>query len=217
MCTNPCFRLLLMVLVVWHTYTPIRAQMFLHEGNVKVGAWELVRELDSVKVYNRTVEGQTLREFKATTVIPVAMPIAVFALNDYQSFGKWMGNNIYDIKAIGQGEKQSYYLYYKVKTPLLSNDRDVVLKIEASSMSKGYIFRCKAMPEYIPEVEGFIRIKRWDAAWILESIDDTSVRISYLGTVNDPDKLPEKYAEEIMTKIPFDCVMGLRQTLSPAK
>lgn len=210
-------RTLLMVLAVWCAHTTAIAQMFLHDANTKVGDWELLRSADSVKVYNRSVEGQALREFKATTVIPVSMPIVVFALNDYQNFGKWMGNSLYDIRAIGQGEKQSYYLYYKLKTPMLSSDRDVVLKIEASAMSKGYIFRCKAAPEFIPEVEGFIRIKRWDAAWILEVIDDSSVRVSYLGTVSDPDKLPEKYADEVMTRVPYDCVQGLRNSLSPLK
>jgi hypothetical protein len=84
-------------------------------------------------------------------------------------------------------------------------------------MSKGYIFRCKAAPEFIPEVEGFIRIKRWDAAWIIEVVDDNSVRVSYLGTVSDPDKLPEKYADEVMTRVPYDCVLGLRNSLSPLK
>lgn len=208
------FRYLAFLGMLLLVHRPIAfAQMFLHDENIKVGAWELVTEKDSVQVYNRTVEGQALREFKATAVLHAPLFRVVYALTDYKSFPQWMGSSLYDMKAVGVGDKQSYYLYYKIKTPLLSSDRDVILKIEASPMSKGYIFRCKSEPTYLSENPAFVRIQRWDAAWVIENIDDTSVRLSYLGTVNDNERLPTKYAEEMMTKLPYEFLLGLHQFL----
>lgn len=190
------------------------AQMFIHDENTKVGEWELVKDADSIRVYNRTVEGQALREFKASSLIHAPVFQIVYALTDYRSFPQWMGGTLYDIKAVGTGEKQSYYLYYKVKTPVLSSDRDVILKIEASPMSKGYIFRCKAAPDYLPTVENYVRIGRWDAAWIVETVDDKSARVTYIGTVDDANTLPTKYAEELMAKLPYEFLQGLQTKLS---
>lgn len=200
--------LLLILLVTWGL--PVWGQMFMHEEGAKVTPWQLVREEDSIETYNRMVEGLSLKEFKVTTVINRPLAIVVYHLNDYRNFNKWMSKSMYDFVILPSGEKQSYLLYFKLKTPFFTSDRDAVVKVEVSTMGKGYIIRMKAQPEQVPVGETFVRITRWDVAWVLESVDDTHVRVTYMGTVEDPQKLPDNFAEELMARVPFECMQGLR-------
>jgi len=145
--------------------------------------WELVKhdEMSGIDIYLRILPGGNI-EFKGITSINTSLNSIVALFDDTGSMNKWLYRTEKAIVLRELNNKEEYiYSIHNMPFPLLKRDSVVHTRIMQDPNSLLVTIRGKAIPDYLPEKRGFVRVHEVESFWTFEPQRDGNVRIIFQG------------------------------------
>lgn len=175
--------------------------------------WVFQKEKDGVKIYKReTDNGHELKLVSTFNVAPAAL-VALF--KNVSEYPKW-GYKVTHSELLKQVSDAEFYYYSRFDFPWPMDDRDVVMhtKIKTDTTTKIVTLTSKAAPDYIPEKEGFVRVKKANVTWKLTPKTATSTEGEYILSTNPGGMIPDWTVSLANDVGPVETVQKMKKLLS---
>lgn len=185
-------------------------------------AWNLVKDADGIKIYNRKVDGSDIDEFKAESIINAPVEVLFEVMKDIPSGPQWMANCIESrlVKTIiefaysDDGFYGRNLIYNAIAAPFPVSNRDMVVEstVKGSYKLKSITIKYKAVNDNaVPLREGYVRINELAGSWFLQSIDENHTQVIYQVKQNPGGSLPVYVINKVNKDIPFKTISGLKK------
>ena len=177
-------------------------------GIAATGSWKLEKNSKNIKVYTRSVEGQPIKEFKATTTIKADhLAIKKIILN-VQAYTNWYPD-VVESKLIKRKSANEIIAYTKLDVPWPASDRDLVSSLTSSSTSTSSKIVMKSAAGYVKEKSGLVRIPYSKGYWKLTTTNGvTKVHFQYIA--NPGGNLPDWIINMFIVDSPFQTMINLK-------
>lgn len=181
------------------------------------GDWSLAKDADGIKVYVRDVPDSSLREFRGEVEIKTGADRVVQTLKDANSFRQWMPDVVVSELLKTTATEQYHYLENKAPWPVSPRDGVYHFTYSRSGDAAAEVTTVKveAVPGYVPQREGKVRVPKADGQWKLAPTSD-GVSISYQIHASPGGAIPEWLANRAAVDTPFDTLKALRSYLQAA-
>lgn len=179
-------------------------------------AWELDRDEEGIKVYTREVEGSRYREFKGVTEMETSLASAVGLLDDTSACQDWL-YLCETSRVLDQKSWSERFIYQISDLPFPASRRDAIFKATISQPDLQEIrIDLSSRPDYIPETD-HVRIHESQGFYLLQVIDDDTVRLTWAMYINPAGSLPAFLVNRLLTDIPFKSLLNFREVVNQQK
>lgn len=139
--------------------------MFLHASG-QSHDWKLKKQTKNLKVYFRKSVDSRIDEIKIETEMQTSLSAIIALLRDVPAQKEWMYKCI-EAKRIRVISDTEGYNYGKIDFPWPMSDRDYIVKgvIKQDSITGIVTSNLIAVPSYMKEVEGVVRIHMMEIDW----------------------------------------------------
>ncbi|SFD58442.1 START domain-containing protein [Paracidovorax konjaci] len=177
--------------------------------------WSLAKESEGIKVYVRTVEGSPLREFRGEVQIKSTPDDVVKVLRDANAFRQWMPDVAASELLKATDTEQYHYLDNKAPWPV--SNRDGVYHFTYAKADDGAVtVRVEAVPDYLPERAGKVRIPQAQGQWKLVP-DADGVNVTYRMHASPGGAIPAWMANQAVVDTPYGTLKALRSRLQEGR
>ncbi|NPA37080.1 MAG: START domain-containing protein [Chlorobi bacterium] len=177
--------------------------------------WELKKDEDGIKVYVRSVDGSSFKEYKGVTTIKnVSLNDVLDVIFDVENYDK-LFPDVSGQKMINNIDKYHNIHYVVVHTPWPVADRDNVTELEAKIAEDGKSadISIKTRPELVEVKKGLVRIPEGKGHWKLTVNPDNSVTVVYQYHGNPGGSIPSWLANSFVVSHPFETLENLHKRL----
>lgn len=185
------------------------------EAHAETGAaWESIRNENGIEVWQRSVVGTSVIEFRGRGNIDVPLLQALAVLVDTDHNHEWMKNcaesYVIERQADGTG-----IAYSRTKSPVFFvSDRDAVVTSRLRLLPEQQTVRLDIQgidypPKPVPA--GVVRLASVTASWTLRQIDSTHTEVTYQVLADPSGSLPKWLVNSVAADLPFYSLSGLRR------
>ncbi len=177
--------------------------------------WSLAKDAEGIKVYVRNVDGSPLREFRGEVQIKATPDDVVKVLRDANAFRQWMPDVAASELLKATDTEQYHYLDNKAPWPV--SNRDGVYHFTYAKAGDGAVtVRVEAVPDYLPQREGKVRIPQAKGQWKLVP-DADGVNVTYQMHASPGGAIPNWLANQTVVDTPYGTLKALRSHLQNAR
>ena len=179
------------------------------------GSWELKKDQDGIKIFNRRIEGSKLKEFKGIMEVNASVNEVVHLLMDVnkqdQFIYKAKKGSVETLKKDGN----DVYTYMVIETPWPASDRDVVTLYHVNPPQKDgtVIIDVKAVNGMKPLQNKIVRVEKMKGYWKITPVGSNKVQITHQAYSSPGGKVPDALANSASVNAPFDMLTDLRKLL----
>jgi len=180
--------------------------------------WKLVRDSDGIKSFVRTVEGSSIYDLKAITVVNAKMEVIGEVLRDIGDYPQWQ-SACKEAKVLEKTGPDDFILYVILNLPVVSN-RDVVVK----SMAVRDLEKARTFINFnkidAPEVKGsgdLVRMKEFSGQYLLEYITRDKTGVVYRYSADPGKGIPSFMVNIFGKKVLHNTMIGLREMVARKK
>ncbi len=176
--------------------------------------WELKKDENGVKVYIRTVEGSSFKEYKGETVIHnVTIKDVLNVIFDVKHYDK-LFPDVSGQKLLKQDGEYHNIHYVIIHTPWPVSNRDNVTELNAtlSDDGKSATVTIVSLPDYLPPEKGLVRVQG-KGTWTLKETADGNVSVVYQYHGNPGGSIPAWLANSFVVSHPFETLENLHKRL----
>lgn len=176
------------------------------------GPWEQIRDDEGIKVWRRVTPGSPVVEFKGTALVtaPMAKAIAVVSVADRLCEWRDRCAKAYRIE---QKQEHVQVVYYRLDSPPLIADRDVIVQATCAPDGKGGV-RCpfrSVKHRKDPKPSGVIRMPKLKGYWQMTPRSPGRVLVTYSVAADPGGWIPMWIYNLASKKLPFKALQGLRR------
>lgn len=171
--------------------------------------WQLVKDEAGIQVYLATVPGSSYKAYRGVTTIKAPIERLRRLQEDVVASCRWIFQCQAQkmLKSVGA---QSW-VYSRFSPPWPVAPRDSVLQITTSLAADGTLTRrIQALPEYLPVVDGWVRVSRVDGYWTLRPRADGLVEVLYQAHTEPGGSVPSWLANSFVVDAPFETLRAYR-------
>lgn len=206
--TKPGFNTLIIITLLL-TWAPLSAQ---------TGEWKLKKQADGLKVYLRDAENSNIKEVKIETTFDASLSSVIAVLKDVPAYSKW----IYKCSAaerLEPGANTSSVYYCGIDFPWPLSDRDFIAKskLRQDPNSKHVFIDVQCAPAYLPEKDGFVRIKKMNINYEFIPLPGNKVKMNYRLHSDPGGALPAWLINLAVDNGPVNTIKGMREMLKEDK
>lgn len=151
--------------------------------------WELKKEENGIKVYTKKVEGSKYEKCKALTNIKANLNVVFNFIKNPVNYKKF-NDRIESIDVIKETKDKVLY-YIKVDMPWPVCSRDGIYEITVKYKTDNEVLLVnRALPELLPEQEGYIRIYLADTFYKLTKKENNSCYVHFEQHINPNGDVP---------------------------
>jgi ribosome-associated toxin RatA of RatAB toxin-antitoxin module len=177
-------------------------------------AWDLAKESNNIKVYTRSVEGSSFKEYKGVMQIDATLSSLVALVDDVPAYPKWIHacTKAKVLKGIGQKES---FIYTVNDAPWPVSDRDAVtLNVISQNQATSVVtISISGVPDFIPLKPGLVRVERIKGFWQFSPLADGSVEVVYQVHNEPGGNLPTWLVNSVVVTQPFRTLMNMRERI----
>lgn len=187
------------------------------------GPWEFDGEKDGIRLFSRTLETSSIREFRSTALIEASLEKILRHIRDIREGKRWMADCIHS-ELLLQPRPNEYIAYYITAPPWPVQKRDAVLRIQVSHRSGSDRARIHIRTVRAARAQklrrtnpAFIRVRRFEGGVSLKRVapEKTLVEFTLMG---DPGgSIPEFLINWGGGRIPLESIRGLRALIDRGK
>jgi hypothetical protein len=177
-------------------------------------SWNLKKEADGIKVYNRSVEDSKFNEIKVECTMEGTLSQLAALLLDAEDHTDWVYNC--RISVLEKKFTDTHIIYYTEVTapwPLTNRDLYVDLNVTQDSVTKMMTVTATGLPNYLPVKGKLIRVPLSKAVWHVTAIDKNNLSIDYTVKVNTGGAAPAWMVNMFSTKGPFESFKKLKEKM----
>lgn len=167
----------------WLAVQPARSQA--SEG------WKLEKDKDQIRVYSRHVGRNKIAELKVECTIPGTKQQLVALLSDVASYPQVIyGTRKANLIKRSSETMFTYYIVNKLPWPV--KDRDMAVQLNFAYEPAGKLLRIHAnqVPNLVPPNPDMIRIADFSANWVVRSVNDHILNITYTCRIDPGGSIP---------------------------
>jgi len=181
--------------------------------------WELSLEKNDIKVYTRPVEGSSMDEFMGVTVINAPIETCAAVLRDVPAQPQWMGDCLKArvLKVINKDRLVAYNVLNGT-WPLSDRDLQIDTSFDENYKNGKVVVSMKVYPEtLVPVNKSYVRVTDFAAKCILEKIDDSKTKVTYINRINPMAPVPAAIANRVVRKNPYNTLKGMKKMVKLQK
>ena len=158
------------------------ASSLLH-AKTKAGDWELVKEDEGndIVVYYRTLESGNV-EFRGITHLRTSLSSFIALLKDFETLPEWAYRTD-KVVTLKQNSNTEAYVYtiHPMPWPFMPRDSVLLSHIDQNPQTFAVIVKGRAVPDYIPLNDDYVRISSGESFWQLTPIEEGTLEVVFQG------------------------------------
>lgn len=179
--------------------------------------WELVNEIDGIKVFVRHGEDSKLKTFRGEVRMKIRDEYALATvLNDYDSFPKWL----YMFDGAREVERddplhRSLYLTTDLPWPVANRDMGVVLTVRQSitPADESIVIDIRNKDGLVPPQKGYVRVKKIIGTLTFRRMGNDEFDVTFEALFDPAGHLPLWLVNVLASDIPYNTLSQLRRLL----
>lgn len=180
-------------------------------------SWDLVKENEGVKVYTRTNEVMSFKEFKASMIVKAKIEDFVSVLFDVDGLSSW-GYNISEAKLL-ERPNDTIQIYYAVaKAPWPYKDRDGIYKntLNWDKSNRSLTVEIELLEDERELNKSFVRMDGY-GFWRVKEVSANELKIDFQMQVDPGGSIKAWLANMFVTDSPFQTMTGIRDAMNLKK
>lgn len=169
--------------------------------------WTLRKNEDGIKVYTRPVSGSALDEFKGTCIVDAQTQELAELLKDVASYPDWLPNCSEAQLIKREGNVQIHYS--QTEAPFPVSNRDCYYRYTYIQKGPDYEVKMTALPDYGPQREGVVRMKKVQGHWYFQALKDGRSRVSYQVHADPGGSIPSWLTNSAVVSNPYNTLSKL--------
>jgi len=171
--------------------------------------WQLVKDEGGIRVYLAPVPGSKYKAYRGITTIKTDIATLRALQNDVGGSCAWI-HECREQKLL-KSEGSHSWTYTRFNTPWPVTPRDSVLEVSSEEGANGSVTRIlKGVPDYLPEVKGFVRISKVEGFWKLVPKRRGEVEVTYQAHTEPGGSVPSWLANSFVVDAPYNTLEALR-------
>lgn len=171
-------------------------------------AWKEVKSEDEIIVYNTQVMGFKFKKSKAETTIKNGdLAKAENILKDVKNYKNWMHNCSSSKLLKTEGEKLFIQLIFDAPWPITG--RELIIESNFKSSNNQLEVISKAIPNYIPSNEDYVRIELSNGLWQFNLKKNGNVFIRNTNHSNPGGNIPVWLSTTAVEDIPLETMQEM--------
>jgi len=176
--------------------------------------WNLRADEDGIKVYTSLVPGSKIKGIKVEARFDATSPQLVALLMDIKTSPDW----VYHLKSavvLKQVSASELYYYSEVSLPWPAANRDFVahLTVTQDPDTKVVTVDGPAVPGFVPEKKGIVRVNESVGKWVITPIGDNRVSVVYTLHMDPGGGLPSWLVNMFAADAPMKVFKSMRLQL----
>ena len=180
-------------------------------------SWDLVKDNDGIKVYTRTNEVMSFKEFKASMTVKAKVADFVSVLFDVEGLTSW-GHNMLEARLL-ERPTDTIQIYYAIaKAPWPYKNRDGIYKNILSWDKKNGLLTVdiQMIEDGLELDENLVRMDGY-GFWKVKEISESELKIDFQMQVDPGGSIKAWMANMFVTDSPFQTMTGIRETMNQKK
>ena len=180
-------------------------------------SWELAKDNDGVKVYTRTNEVMSFKEFKASMTVEAKVEDFVSVLFDVGGLTSW-GYNISEARLL-ERPNDTIQIYYAVaKAPWPYKNRDGIYKniLSWDKNNSSLTVEIQMIDDRLEPNDKFVRMDGY-GFWKVKEISQSELEIDFQMQVDPGGSIKAWMANMFVTDSPFQTMTGIREAMNQKK
>jgi len=180
--------------------------------------WKLVRDSEGIKSYVRSVDGSSIYELKAITVVNAKMEVIGEVLRDIAAYPQWQ-SVCKEARVLDKTGPDDFVLYVILNLPVVS-DRDVIVKSTAVrdlEKARTFINFNKIDAPEIKGSKGLVRMKEFSGQYVLEYITRDKTGVVYRYSADPGKGIPSFMVNIFGKKVLHNTMIGLKEMVGKEK
>lgn len=175
--------------------------------------WSLEEDKEGIKVYTRSREGSSIKEFKGVITLEASLSQLVAILKDNSIVPKWMYRTSSG-KLISQVNDWEWENYFQNYFPWPLGKRDMALHFKMSQgADKKIVLAMTCIPDAMKPVPDYTRIKDADGEITLTPLGNGKVEVTYQFFADPDTFVPSFLINALVTDTPYNTLLNLRELL----
>jgi len=152
-------------------------------ARTEAGDWELVKEdeRNDIVVYYRTLESGNV-EFRGITHISTSLSSFIALLKDFETLPEWAYRTD-KVVTLKQNSNTEAYVYtiHPMPWPFMPRDSVLLSHIDQNPQTFVVTVKGRAVPDYIPLNDDYVRISSGESFWQLTPIGEDTLEVVFQG------------------------------------
>ncbi|UPR36221.1 START domain-containing protein [Vibrio cyclitrophicus] len=177
--------------------------------------WKLVRDKKGIEVYNRKIEGNDFKEFRAEADIKANLTSIIALFTDTSVGTQWV-ENIDEMEEIEHFSEVHTVTKTYTKAPWPVSDREAIVEnyIEQDPNTLTVMITQHGRPNYQSnDDKRIIRVAHLESRWILTPLDNNTTHISYQVLSDPGGSIPSWLINMVAVSQPYKTLLGLSEML----
>ena len=177
--------------------------------------WILKKDEQDIKVYTKQNNSSGFDSFRATMKVNVSVGEITKFLKNMDKYPEAFPETK-ELKILKRPNDSTQIQYTYTEAPWPVSDRDGVYEMifRTNSKTGQMSTRARALPSFISEKEGVVRIKRSESYWNATPIGQNKIRLEYIVNADPGGSIPGWLANSAAVDIPFDTFVNIRKALT---
>jgi len=176
------------------------------------GSWKLEKDENGIKVHTRTVAGESIREFKATTTIEAARSKVAAIITNINDYKNWYPD-ISDAKILKELSPTEFYVYNVLDLPWPATDRDGVSKMTITHDATSTTISIKSVDGVKGKVADYVRITKSYGFWKFTT-EGAKTLVHFQYFASPAGSLPDWMINMFIVDNPYETLILLKRKAS---
>lgn len=190
--------------------------LVVHAWNISVAQENCVIKKDDegVKVYLCDNNKSNFKTIIVELEVPATLSQYAAQVLDIANYPNWQ-DRVEQQKIIKQISETELYYYAQVSAPWPASYRDYIfhLNLEQDSITKVLKMSLKEMPNYLPKVDGIIRIPFAESLLTITPISAKRVNVRFVLDIDPGGELPPWLVNMFAANTPWNTYVNFRQLI----
>jgi hypothetical protein len=176
--------------------------------------WKLTKNKDGIQVYQRDAKNSNFKNIKVECTLEGSFEKLIAIINNVNHYKDWVYNNK-TTSLLKRVNGYEFYYYTETFLPWPLDNRDAVMhtKITKDSSNRVLKINAVAVPNYIAQKGGKVRITRSEINWNVTKISSNNIRIVYTFETDPGGNVPAWLVNSFADKGPFESFKKLGELL----
>ena len=201
-----------------HLLSPFRLALlagsflFLLHSSATAQTWKLAKDKNGVKIETRFLDGWNIKEYRATVYIKTTLEEAVEAYRDPVKRKSFMARSL-EVSNLKENSKNDIITYNLGKAPWPVSNRDNITHSVFIYSPRQVRVTMKALPNYIPEKEGIVRVPRTKGHWLFTDQGNGTIKVVQQSVADLGGSVPDWVVNSTIIEGPYDVLLSLKNIL----
>lgn len=188
--------------------------LLLSHAGVSQNNCNLKKDDDGILVYLCDSEISNFKTIIVELDVPATLSQYAAMVLDIKQYHKWQYKSI-DPRLVGQISNTELYYYSEVQTPWPTSNRDMIwhLNMYQDPSTKVMVLDLVAVPDYLPEVKGVVRVPQAHSVLTVTPIDKGNVHVHYKIDVDPGGSIPAWVTNMFAALAPWHTYNDLRERI----